>query len=94
MTPADSNFVLCVVNGKVPGFLHTPASWQTVWEKEHRDGWFFINREGLLKAGQSPSTSEGTGMQGPTANDMGTALIGILHIPLKKAMLALIPVDL
>ena len=93
MKPADSNFVLCVVNGKVPGFLHT-TSQLAVWEKEHRDGWFFINREGLLKAGQSPSTSEGTGMQGPTANDMGTALIGILHIPLKKAMLALIPVDL
>ena len=29
--------------------------------------------------GHSPSTSEGTGAQGPTA-DMGTALIGILGL--------------
>lgn len=79
--------------GRSLGSSAPPASWQTVWEKEHWDGWFFINREGLLKVGHSPSTSEGTGAQGPTA-DMGTALIGILHILLKKAMLALIPADL
>lgn len=80
--------------GRSLGSSTPPASWQTVWEKEHWDGWFFIKREELLKLGQSPSTSEGTGAQGPTANDMGTALMGILHIPLKKVMLALIPVDL
>ena len=66
-----------------------PASWQTVWEKEPWDGWFLINREGLLKLGQSPSTSEETG-----ANDVGTALIVILHVPLKKVMLALTPMDI
>lgn len=66
-----------------------PASWQTDWEKEHWDGWFLINREGLLKVGQSPSTSEEMG-----ANDTGTALIVILHVPLKKVMLVLTPIDL
>lgn len=61
LTPADSDFVLCIVNWGGPWVLSTPpASWQAVWEKEHWDGWFFIKREGLLKLGQSPSTSEGT----------------------------------
>ena len=56
---------------------------------------FFINQEGPLNVGQSPSTSERKAVEWASSKlHRAKLLFGVLDISLKKVMLALIPVDL